>query len=352
MARVLLLVATIMTAASNDSPPIFGVKYGNQGWDLQSVRALETWQGRSHEVLVLFTNWDRRRDVQDNLFVRQLPLIWQHGAVPLITWEPYTGEKTPTDIVSRIANGEHDEYIADWGKRLREFLSGRDRRLGTDDDRRAYLRLGHEMNGNWYPWGQRSPERFIAMWKRVHTIFADLGLGPSHLQWMWCVTNSDHGPIAAEAYFPGEAFVDWVSVDGYNWGSSTRTSKWQTPEEVLGPMVARLKAMTTKPIALAEVASTSLTARGDDPAAKGAWITELFAWVRKNPIRMVCWYNIDRDAEFAVFGGIKGDQTVHVSGRTLQVYSAYRSAVQALGPAVPASDRRLLTDQRFGGQEP
>ncbi len=169
---------------------------------------------------------------------------------------------------------------------------------------------------------------------------------------MWCVTNSDHGPVAAEAYYPGDAWVDWVSVDGYNWGSSTRTSKWQTPNEVLGPMVTRLRAVTTKPVALAEVASTSLTARGDDAQAKGEWIAALFAWVKTQPIRMVCWYNIDRDAEFAVFGGVKGDQALKVSGRTLQVYSAYRSAVQSIGPAVSTTERRLLSDQRFGGQEP
>lgn len=351
VALVLLVAATAMTGASTDSPPIFGVKYGNQGWDLHSVRALESWQGRTHEVLVIFTNWDRRRDVQDNLFDQQLPAIWKHGSVPLITWEPYTGDTTPSDIVSRIGSGAYDDYVADWGRRLREFLAGTDRRLGTDDDRRVYLRLAHEMNGNWYPWGQRSPERFIAMWKRVRAIFADLGLGPTHVQWMWCVTNTDHGPFAAEAYYPGDGFVDWVAVDGYNWGASTRTSKWQTPAEVLGSMVSRVRAVaSTKPLALAEVASTSLTANGDDADAKGRWITDLFAWVRNQPVRMVCWYNVDRDAEFAAFGGVKGDTTLTASGRTLQVYSAYRAAVQGLGPAVSTSERRLLTDQRFGGQ--
>jgi mannan endo-1,4-beta-mannosidase len=350
VALALLMAAHALAAASTDPPPIFGVKYGNQGWDLQSVRALESWQGRPHEVLVLFTNWDRRREVQDNLFVRQLPVIWQHGAVPLITWEPFTGDKTPSDIVSRIGNGEYDTYVGDWGTRLREFVAGRDRRLDTPDDRRVYLRLGHEMNGNWYPWGQRSPAHFISMWKRVHAIFADLGLGPSHVQWMWCVTNADHGPFAAEAYYPGGDWVDWVSVDGYNWGASTRTSIWQTPEEVLGPMMSRVQALSSKPLALAEVASTSLTANGDNPGAKAEWITALFAWVRTRPVRMVCWYNVDRDAEFAVFGGVKGSDTHQVSGRTLQVYSAYRAAVQALGPAVSTDDRRLLTDQRFRGQ--
>ncbi len=29
------------------------------------------------------------------------------------------------------------------------FLAGPDGKLGTDDDRRAYMRWGHEMNGGW-----------------------------------------------------------------------------------------------------------------------------------------------------------------------------------------------------------
>ncbi len=346
----LLLAAASLLGASDDPPPLFGVKFGNQGWDLASVRALEQWQGRSHDVLVLFTNWDRARQVQDNLFLRQLPAIWQQGAVPLITWEPYTGDKTPADIVTRIGNGDHDEYVEAWATRLRTFLSGPDRRLGTDDDRRIYLRLAHEMNGNWYPWGQRAPDRFIAMWKRVHGIFDDLGLGPAHVQWMWNVTNTDHGPFAAEAYYPGDAVVDWVSVDGYNWGAATRTSRWQTPADVLGPMVTRVRALTTKPLALAEVASTSLTTSGDDAQAKAQWITELFAWVRTQPIRMVCWYNIDRDAEFAVFGGIGGDATVRIDGRDVRVFTAYAEAVRAWVPAGPARGPRLLSDDRFGGR--
>ena len=31
---------------------------------------------------------------------------------------------------------------------------GADGALGTADDRRAYMRWGHEMNGGWYPWSK------------------------------------------------------------------------------------------------------------------------------------------------------------------------------------------------------
>lgn len=111
MFALLVPLLASSTGAARDAPMLLGVKYGNQGWDLASVRRLEAWQGRPHDVLVLFTNWDGDRRVLDNLFGQQLPAIWTHGAVPLITWEPFLGPRTPPDIVSRIAAGEFDPYI-------------------------------------------------------------------------------------------------------------------------------------------------------------------------------------------------------------------------------------------------
>ena len=77
--------------------------------------------------------------------------------------------------------------------------------------------------------------------------------------------------MGPEAFWPGEAYVDWVAVDGYNWGASRTWSTWRSPESTLGPMVARLRALApAKPVAVTETASTSAAADGDGPAAKGA----------------------------------------------------------------------------------
>ncbi len=337
-------------SAARDTPILLGVHHGNQGWDLEAVRRLERWQGRPHDVLVLFTNWDADRRVLDNLFEHQLVVTWRHGAVPMITWEPFLASQTPSDIVSRIAGGEFDPYIATWATRLRQFLSGRDRRLGTDDDRRAYLRLAHEMNGNWYPWGQRAPQRFVAMWRRVHRIVAETGITSSQLQWVWTVTNQDHGPFDAEAYYPGDAWVDWLGLDGYNWGAVRPGSRWETPSAVLEPMLERLRRLAAKPIALTEVATTSLTRDGDDFAAKNLWIREYFQWVQRSGVRMACWYNLDRDAEFAVFGGIGGDVLVEGERRTTRAFSAYRQGVLQWPPTPGRGGARLISDASFAGQ--
>ena len=352
---IIVVVMSVGAAAAGDRlqavrSPLLGVAYGNQGWEMNHVRALEQWQGRKHEVLVLFTNWSQDRKVQDNLFRQQLPAIWDNGTIPLITWEPFTGATTPANIVSRIASGEFDAYVVAWATRLWTFLAGADGHLGSPDDRRVYLRLAHEMNGDWYPWGQRSPERFIQMWRRVHALFDDLGLGPAHVQWMWCVTNVDHGPFDAEAYYPGDDWVDWVAIDGYNWGVTSASTQWLPPQGVLGPMLTRVRALTSRPVALAEIGTTRHTASGDDVQAKNEWIRQYFSWLTSANVQLVCWFNLDRDADFAVFGGLAGDTIVSGATQEMRAFSGYAEALRRFFPERQPGGPRLVTDDVFAGR--
>jgi hypothetical protein len=336
---------------------LVGVYYGNQGWNMEQVRALEAWQDRRNAVVNLFTNWDGSTKTKNNLFNQQLPNIWANGNVPLITWEPFTGRNTPVDIERRIASGSYDAYVADWAARLKRFLDGPDAVPGTADDRRAYLRLGHEMNGNWYPWGAavgaNSPADFVTMWRRVHAAFDAAGLGPSRLGWIWSVNHEDVGGFPAEAFFPGDDVVDWVAVDGYNWGASQSWSSWRSPSEVLAAMVGRLRAISQRPLALTETASSSVTASGSDLAAKSQWVSDLFGYAVAADARMVVWFNADKETDWAAFGGSGGDGTFRygrTSYRTLSAYKAGVSRPDAVSP-VPGHPR-ILSDAQFAGVLP
>ncbi len=81
------------------------------------------------------------------------------------------------------------------------------------------LYLAHEMNGNWYPWSLGStPNEYILAWRHVYTIFSNKGLESTRLQWIWCVNNEDFGNYTAENYWVGDNYVDWIGIDGYNFG--------------------------------------------------------------------------------------------------------------------------------------
>ena len=344
------------TEPAAPAPVMLGVFYGNQGWAMRDVRAMETWQGKRHAVVELFTDWIGSRKTLDNLFGQQLPNIWNSGNVPLVTWEPFTGSTTPADVEVRIARGDHDGYVRTWASRMSAFLAGADGRHGTGDDRRAYLRLAHEANGDWYPWGAAAggnrPSDYVDMWRRVHGLVAATGVGPSQLQWVWAVNHDDVGGHPAEAFWPGANYADWVAVDGYNWGASQTWSTWRSPESTFGAMVGRMRALAPgKPVAVTETASTSAVADGADLAAKRAWIADLYAWLPANGVRMVVWFNIDKETDWAVFGGAGGDATIRVGRTNYRALGAYRDAVRSAAyVGSSATDPRLLTDDRFAGR--
>jgi hypothetical protein len=359
MARLAVALAALPFAAGaqTQGQALLGVYYGNQGWDMGQVRAMEAWQGKRHAAVLLFTDWCNRTKTLDNLFKQQLPNIWASGNVPVITWEPYlcSPAATPSDVVVRAARGDYDAYLDAWADRMKAFLSGPDGRLGTNDDRRAYIRLAHEMNGNWYPWsaarGGSTPVDYKAMWQHVRKAFDDRGIGSRTVQWIWAVNHEDVGAFKAESYYPGDAQVDWIGIDAYNWGSSQSWSSWRTPAEIFSPMLQRLRTFTAKPLALTETASSTAMPGRVDVAAKSLWITDLFGYAAAytTDARMIVWFNEDKETDWAVFGGTNGDETYRVGRTSYKAYRTYRAAVQgsALIPADGGS--RLLSDLAFTG---
>jgi mannan endo-1,4-beta-mannosidase len=331
------------------SPSLCGVYNDPERMDV--LREMERWLGERHAVQTVFTPW--RRGAIDGLFGHILPSIWDAGRVPLVTWEPYTAtHATPPDIAARIAAGEFDDYLGAWASRLRDWLAGPDEQFGTADDRRLYLRPAHEMNGDWYPWSpgaggenHTTPADYIEMWRHIHEHVERAGVTPDHLQWVWCVNHVDVGARAEECY-PGDAYVDWVGVDGFNWGASRDWSAWQSPRETFSDMLDRLERLTHNPLCVPEVASSSETAAGHDPEKKAAWIREAFAYLDER-VKLWCWFNEDKETDWAAFGGARGTDHGIGSG-THEGYVVYQDAMADIDGAESA-EARIVSDAAFRG---
>jgi beta-mannanase len=308
-------------------------------------------------VVNLFTDWCSRTKTMDNLFKQQLPAIWANGNVPIITWEPFqcTATATPADLLARIGRGEYDPYLKAWAERLRLYVAGPDGQPGNGDDRRVYLRFAHEMNGNWYPWSiglnGNTGAHYQEAWRRTRAIFLAKGLDQRSVQWVWAVNNVDSPNARAEEAYPGDAQVDWVAIDGYNWGASQSWSSWQSPQQVFDPMAQRLRAMTTRPLALTETAATTVTTGGVNVGLKSQWITDLMNYTIATNVRMLVWFNEDKETDWAIFGGSNGTETYRAGRSSYKAYGAYRQGVQpgAFVPGNPAPNARVLTDTQFGG---
>ncbi|WP_435078867.1 S8 family serine peptidase [Halococcus sp. AFM35] len=336
------------------SPPTIGIHNGLSDSNFDTINRMEEWQNTDYAVQNLFVPWNPDEGHMNWLFDQILPQIWNSGRTPLITWEPYTpgartasvdtqslverneydayleslADTTPDDIEVRIQNGEYDGYIDRWANRLQNALAG-------SSDRQAYLRLAHEMNGDWYPWsptvGDSTPGSYIEMWRHVHNRFDRQGLGGDDLQWMWCVNAEDVGSYRAEQLYPGNRYVDWLSLDGYQWGRSQSWSSWQSPDSIYGEMLDRLAGLGDKPVCVAEFASSSKVSVGYDPQRKDAWIRDALAYFENRGVDMWCWFNEDKETDWAVFNGVRGTETVAHDGTQVNAYSAYRETVDTYG---------------------
>src|SRR5205823_6909101 len=92
---------------------------------------------------------------------------------------------------------------------------------------------------------------YIAMWRHVHDVFVEEGA--TNVRWVWSPNVDYPGATPFEAMYPGDDYVDWVALDGYNWGGSNGYTPWRSFTGVFGASYFRLARLTTKPLMIAEV---------------------------------------------------------------------------------------------------
>lgn len=245
--------------------------------------------GRNLAVLMWYRPWGPAQF--SGFHPEDLEYAYSLGAVPMVTWEPWNwddprGPNQPEYALRNIVAGNFDDYIRSWARGAKAF------------GRPFYLRFAHEMNGYWYPWGAgvngNRPQEYVAAWRRIHAIFA--AEGAANVRWVW-TPNIDDQAVPIEAFYPGDAYVDVVGMDGYNGGTALPDwGGWRSAAEIFGRTYTRLAALTDKPIIIAETASAE--AGGD----KAAWIRETFAAIPElfPRVRAVIWFNASKETDWRV----------------------------------------------------
>ena len=189
------------------------------------------------------------------------------GAIPLITLEFWS---TQNGGLATITNGSRDAY-------LKTFADA-----AKATGKTIWLRPFHEMNGNWYPWGTvsgNSPAKLIAAYRHVHDIF--VAEGATNVKFVWC-PNVDY---KLSSFYPGNAYVDYAAIDGYNNGKP-----WRSFSNLFGATYNAVAAASTKPIFLAETGCV------EGGSGKAAWITDMFKQISTKYTRIVgvCWFDANQ----------------------------------------------------------
>ncbi|RQP26511.1 glycoside hydrolase family 26 protein [Piscinibacter terrae] len=218
----------------------------------------------------------------------QLRFLAQRNIAAQVTWEPWGHGNKPITLAD-IVEGRWDAYIDTWAQAAAKL------------DLPFMLRFGHEFNGDWYPWctvnNERQPELFVKAHRRVVQRFRDAGA--HQVQWVWCFNNAS-APAASwndpRAAWPGDEFVDWIGIDGYNFGSSRSWSRWTSFADVFSDAVATARAISPdKPIVLAELGCSET---GGD---KAAWIARMFSDIESLPnVRAFTWFDTVKETSWSL----------------------------------------------------
>lgn len=182
--------------------------------------------------------------------------VYAHGAVPMITWEPWTNLfpvfsqdsalQQNQKVMVAIVEGKFDDYIRGYAGKLNE--------LGEP----VFLRFAHEPDNPQYPWsktGGNSPEEYKKAWRYVNDIFREEGA--ENVIWVW----NPWKDVNMKEYYPGGDYVDWIGVTGLNYGLAAGDGLWHSFASLYEPYRYQISffedlSIMKKPVMIAEFGTT------------------------------------------------------------------------------------------------
>jgi beta-mannanase len=268
---------------------------GDAPWETRTIETFEANAGKRLSIIHWgqFWHWSRQSgysSIGDGHFQRFDSALYervrQHGAIPMVNWNSWSADaggssSQPNFQLIDIINGDYDAYIRRWARDAKAW------------GKPFFLRFDHEMNGSWYPWSERAngnqPGQYAQMWRHVHNIFRQEGA--DNVTWVWSV-NTVYSASSRDlaGLYPGDEYVDWVAIDGYNWGANpSKPEQWKSFSQVFKETYDLLgQVAPDKPIMLSEFSSTEYG------GSKADWISDALAVqipIHFPRIKAVVWFN-------------------------------------------------------------
>ncbi|MDO5576193.1 MAG: glycosyl hydrolase [Fibrobacter sp.] len=276
----------------------------------KNVEAFQTLQNHHLDLISYFAVWDITTWEYTKGFA---DVAESNKSILVVTWMA-NGYTTP-----QIIAGEADSYIKEYAKGIKSY------------GKEIWLRPFHEANGDWYDWGiaksgaGNTEQTLIDAWKHVVTIFRDLEV--TNVKWVWTTNATNSGSATFTGWFPGDDWVDMVSIDGYNWGTTQSWSQWNSFAEVFTPAYNALS-ISQKPLFIAEFSSSE---HGGD---KAQWITDMFNDIpQKFPrIFALMWFSQSKSAE--------ADWAVNTSDAAVNAWKNGISKIGSIGVSKKTAFRK------------
>ena len=259
---------------SEDDTPLLATSQNQAGKDWSIISTYLAWSDKELPV----DHWKS---------------IVNMGAIPMITWEPWSNLfpqyhqinelKNNKKIFKYIIEGYFDEYIASTALAIRDL------------DSPVFLRFAHEVDNPMYSWsksGNNTAEEFKEAWRYIHYKFETHGV--QNVSWVFTPWD----PESIAEYFPyGQdssvtEYVDWIGLTTLNYGAASVDGKPLKFQDIYLPYQQKIKTLSLDlPIMLAEFGSTSYSEDGSK------WVNESLQVIKSQfpEINSVVMFFSDQD---------------------------------------------------------
>jgi hypothetical protein len=257
-------------------------------WDMSAASKFEEMAGKKLSILNFsapFANCPTSGGSCSfyNFPVNEMNAIRSHGAIPFYSWASQSIPSTRTEPnfqLSDVIAGTYDSYIRKFAEAAKAW------------GHPFFLRFNWEMNGGWFPWsegvnGNKSGE-YVTAWRHVHDIFT--AVGATNVSWVWCPNVDPNGEFLNLAgQYPGDQYVDWTGLDGYNWGTDpAKPDRWRSFDQLYKSTYDKIAGSIapSKPLMISEIGSSEYG------GSKAAWIQDALAKIPSSypKIRGMLWF--------------------------------------------------------------
>jgi len=250
----------------------------------EDISNFKSAYGKKPFLVMIFIGWDSfpKEETVKN--------IYSEGSVMVVTWEPWNPANAEAIDYDKLLSGGYDSYINSFAGQIKSIPG------------QVFIRFAHEANGNWYPWAadKIGKEKYLAVYRYVKDKFDAFGV--KNAKWIFSVNHEDVPQDSVNNcflnYYPGDKYVDYVGIDGYNWGNTKPWSRWMSFKEIFSNCYNEIAEFFKKPVLISEFSSTS---SGGD---KSLWIKQALCNIKEmKHIRGFILFNHNKETDWSFVPG-------------------------------------------------
>ncbi len=212
--------------------------------------------------------------------IEDLREVYKDGRIAMLTLQPF--EKSLNWIaIPEFIEGQHDEKIIELAVKLKDLKEP------------ILVRPLNEMNGDWDPWCTwfygKDADLYIKAWQHIVNLMREHG--GENIFFVWNPHDRSYPDFNwnnAHLYYPGDDYVDWVGLTGYNNGTSHPGDVWREFDHIYKPLyIDYLRRYSAKPFIITEFSTNEV---GGD---KAKWIENGFKSLAENypNIKIAVWFD-------------------------------------------------------------